>query len=408
MRLKILSLGLMIVAAVAVIIGQQQSLGRLRRDIAGLREHRSETIPDQQKIIPTPQSKAVLSTEETANAQRFAWETLEADDYGTYIANLRALGLPEQIIRDIIIADLDRTYATRVAQLTLAQKQQQSYWRVPNFNATVRYERELSKIEQEKRVAVRELLGVDLDEEMSLRKTGAKDHESEFDYLSDERRRQVVECQRKYDSLGRDLAVKKNTGLLSDDEYNAQIRQLYQTRDADVMSLLGPDEAAEYQMRRSDLAYRLPRQLEALEPSEEEYRKIFSIESQFFAQHPIGEQVDPGLEKQHQDALRAALGEQRYAEYQKAISFDYFNLYKIAEEFSLPRAVVDTVYQIQPQAEAEAAVIRNDPSLSPEAKAAALRALREETEMEMAKQLGDVGYNRYLSRAHFWLSRISP
>jgi hypothetical protein len=308
MRPKILSLSLMIVAAVAVIIVQQQSLGRLRREIAGLRERRSETIPDQQKIIPTPQSKAVLSTEETASAQRFAWETLEADDYGTYIANLRALGLPEQIIRDIIIADLDRTYATRVAQLTLAQKQQQSYWRVPNYNTTVRYERELSKIDQEKRVAVRELLGVDLDEEMSLRKTGAKDHEREFDYLSDERRRQVVECQRKYDSLGRDLAVKKNTGLLSDDEYSAQIRQLYQTRDADVMSLLGPDEVAEYQMRRSDLAYRLPRQLEALEPSEEEYRKIFSIENQFFAQHPIGEQVDPGLEKQHQDALRAALG----------------------------------------------------------------------------------------------------
>jgi hypothetical protein len=106
--------------------------------------------------------------------------------------------------------------------------------------------------------------------------------------------------------------------------------------------------------------------------------------------------------------LRAALGEQRYAEYQKATSVDYFNLYKIAEEFSLPRVVVDTVYQIQPQAEAEAAVIRNDPSLSPEAKAAALKALREDTEMEMAKQLGDVGYNRYLSRAHFWLSRISP
>src|SRR5262245_45431219 len=38
----------------------------------------------------------------------FHWSDLESTDYHQYIANLRAIGCPEQTIRDIIIADINK------------------------------------------------------------------------------------------------------------------------------------------------------------------------------------------------------------------------------------------------------------------------------------------------------------
>src|SRR6516162_1933421 len=36
----------------------------------------------------------------------FSWRDVESPDYPVYIANLRAIGCPEQTIRDLIIADV--------------------------------------------------------------------------------------------------------------------------------------------------------------------------------------------------------------------------------------------------------------------------------------------------------------
>ena len=53
--------------------------------------------------------------------QFFSWQELESQDYPTYIKNLRAVGCPEQTIRDIIIADvtqmLREKYPTGLARL---------------------------------------------------------------------------------------------------------------------------------------------------------------------------------------------------------------------------------------------------------------------------------------------------
>jgi hypothetical protein len=52
-------------------------------------------------------------TEATA-VKPFHWSQIESADYPSYIANLRAIGCPEQTIRDIITADVDSSlYAAR-------------------------------------------------------------------------------------------------------------------------------------------------------------------------------------------------------------------------------------------------------------------------------------------------------
>ena len=45
--------------------------------------------------------------------ERFDWRQVEAPDYPTYIANLRAIKCPEQTVRDIIMADVANVFALK-------------------------------------------------------------------------------------------------------------------------------------------------------------------------------------------------------------------------------------------------------------------------------------------------------
>src|SRR5438876_818920 len=45
----------------------------------------------------------------------FDWAKIETWDYKQYVKNLRAVGFPEELVRDIVIADLDKLYEAREA-----------------------------------------------------------------------------------------------------------------------------------------------------------------------------------------------------------------------------------------------------------------------------------------------------
>ena len=82
-----------------------------------------KTQPDRVLEPPTPDSAvsggglppvAALSRQECqAPAPVFRWSQLESTNYRTYMANLRAIGCPEQTIRDIVTADVHALYAMR-------------------------------------------------------------------------------------------------------------------------------------------------------------------------------------------------------------------------------------------------------------------------------------------------------
>src|SRR2546421_2333959 len=38
----------------------------------------------------------------------FSWQEVESPDYAVYVENLRALGMPDTTVRDIIVADVDQ------------------------------------------------------------------------------------------------------------------------------------------------------------------------------------------------------------------------------------------------------------------------------------------------------------
>ena len=66
-------------------------------------------------------------TNEVAVTNQLQWRQLESEDYRAYINRLREIGCPEQTIRDIIIADLDKLLAPRVQSLK-GRRADVKYW----------------------------------------------------------------------------------------------------------------------------------------------------------------------------------------------------------------------------------------------------------------------------------------
>jgi len=46
----------------------------------------------------------------------FHWRQIESSDYRQYLANLRSIGCPERLIRDILVADIEVLYRSRLAR----------------------------------------------------------------------------------------------------------------------------------------------------------------------------------------------------------------------------------------------------------------------------------------------------
>jgi hypothetical protein len=69
--------------------------------------------PQGMSLGVVPQRTKLSTNPIVPPASRFDWSTEESADYKTYLANLRAIGCPEETVRDIIIAAVDKLLASR-------------------------------------------------------------------------------------------------------------------------------------------------------------------------------------------------------------------------------------------------------------------------------------------------------
>jgi hypothetical protein len=110
---------------------------------------------------------------------QLTWDQLESEDYRKYIARLRSINCPEQTIRDIIIADLDKLLAPQFHAI-YGRKPDVKYWEseeeeLANNHDHAEWARKERELDQQKRDIVKELVGVDLVRER-LKQRGYQDY----------------------------------------------------------------------------------------------------------------------------------------------------------------------------------------------------------------------------------------
>lgn len=347
-------------------------------------------------IEQSPDATTITNTMAVTND--FRWAQLESEDYRAYIARLRSIGCPEQTIRDIVIADVDKLLAPkmqaanpRVRDAKFWQPIEQELWEDAEQKDALRKQRE---VDFEKREVIRQLLGLDLVGER-LRVQGQEDYYGQrLGFLPEEKRALVRTALDQFADQERVLLEQQveEGGTPAGSEDFAKLRQ---QKDAALAQLLTASERQQYDLWFSPSAAAVRDSVYGLNASEEEFMKLYQLHRSFAEKQ--GDNFGPwNLEWfNYEKKVEATLGEQRYAEYRRAQDNDYRELLRTTTRFKLAPEVAAHLYSYkQPVEEARAQVLA-EPAYTSRQRSAALQAITEETQRALRESLGEKAFRYY-------------
>ena len=343
-------------------------------------------VPPRIEAQVAPEAPQV-KTNVVIRRQYFSWAEVESPDYPTYIANLRAIGCPEQTIRDIIIAEVNALYSRKLATEVITPAQQ--WWRSqPDPKVVQAAARRIRALEEQRRELLTRLLGPswesgDLANLPRPSRPGVALDGPVLGVMPAETK-QAVEgvSARAQERLQAYLDAQRDAGKSADPVELAKLRQ--QTRN-ELAGLLSPQQLEEYLLRYSQEANNLRSDLGTLKyfnASPDEFRNLFR------ATDPIDEKIallgngtDPntvaarnGLIQQRDDAIKRALGKDRYQQYVLLHDPLYQDAVAAANDAGTPEAA-KTLYQINLAASQQQAAIQADTNLTAQQHAIQLKQL---------------------------------
>jgi hypothetical protein len=200
---------------------------------------------------------------------------------------------------------------------------------------------ERQALDQEKAATLKQLIG----EEVGL----ASDN-LEFSYVSKEKRQKVAEIFQNYASILTPL-----TGRITEEEI-AQRTKAANERNQAMKEILSPKEYEDFMLDKSGKAQVVSRNLEGLNPSEEEFRKLFRIfeESDM---RMVNNQFEPALEQK----LREALSPERFAEFLKLNQIENRVLLNEGRRYGIDPEITKqaiTIFENQPDAQKRTDALR--------------------------------------------------
>jgi hypothetical protein len=344
----------------------------------------------------------------TTNVIYCDWRMMESSDYRSYIANLRAIGCPEQTIRDIIIADVNKLFEERAQQI--GPVQDFDYWKAgtakgPNANAE-RAQRHLA-LAQEKRALLKELLGIDFNDSSAILDL-LNPLKAKYAFLTPEKQQQMLELEARYAARLAELSVQ----FPKDASNGPRYQELMAQKDAEIASLLDPQEREDYQLRYSRTAQRLRESFGAFDPAEHEFREIFRQQKSFDDRFGTS---DANLAPEERDTrvaalaekrthLKAIMGEQRFSEYEHESWFQNSSLKDVAQKFNLSKEKAFQALDVTWLAQEQAMLIRASSGLSEQQRDETLLALRGQVEASLQQLLTAEGYAAYMKRRHGWMA----
>jgi LysM repeat protein len=336
---------------------------------------------------PETQSPGPSAPKLLVRRQFFSWRDVESTDYPTYIANLRDIGCPEQTIRDIIIADINAMYSRRRAMEIVTAGQQ--WWRSePDSNVVAVAAEKFRVLDDERRALLGRLLGTnweggDLVNLPRPSRPGIVLDGPVLGALPADTKQAVEEINmRSQDRLQGYLDAQKREGKEPDPVELAKLRQ--QTR-VELQGILAPPELEEYLLRYSEDANSLRTELGRLKyfaATPDEFRAVFRSTDLLDEQIALLDGATDAnsvaqrknLEDQRDNAIKLALGPQRYEQFLLLHDPLYVAAVTTAQEAGTPDQA-RLIYQLNVASASEQDRIRLDPTLTPEQKAIELKKL---------------------------------
>ena len=364
----------------------------------------------------TPAPRAPASSTPAADnsaGRRFRWDSVESPDYRQYIANLRSIGCPDETIRDIIIADVSKLYSEKKKQVS-GPAQRFEFWKATSpflMGANPEKMQKMQALDNEKNEVLR-ALGIEPDFKTQASSV-LNPLDTMFDFIPEEKRAQVMKLMTDMQTrMAKDMEASGGTDETSIVRAQADMEKA-------LKQILSPQEALEYDLRMSMTANMMRNQIAGFDPSEEEFMKVFQLRKAFddeFSPLSRGSETDEqrkareAKEKVLQQQIKESLGEERYADYERAGDFAFQQMLRSAKRGDLGVAEAEQVYDLKKAAELRAGEVRKNSDLSRQDRAAALEAVRRDTEAAIQATLGEKGWNDYSkgNGGSYWLRAISP
>ena len=201
------------------------------------------------------------------------WQQLRTEDLPTLVARLRAAGFPPSVVRSLIAGEVDARFAARRQNL-IRQHADLPYWTTsplgirgmnPKANAA------LAELQLEQQKMLKDLLGPS-----AIARDGALEIflQLRFGDLPREKYDTIVGVTTDYAILRSKLLAETDGSPLRPEERD-RMAFLAKEERADLEKILTPAEMEAYELRSSDTANLLRRELEAFRPTESEFRAIF-------------------------------------------------------------------------------------------------------------------------------------
>jgi len=349
------------------------------------------------------------------------WRSIESGDYPTYIANLRAIGCPEETIRDIILADVNKLYASRRRALGTPQPDW-TFWRHPDeisdddkwVKAEHEFEAKRDALDLERRKLIHALLGDSSIQAEFAEEVEEATQDRDLRFLSPEKRQSMAEATTQW-RRAHDAAAQA-----TDETEALRLHQAADKALADAVGkVLTPREREDYELRSSPLASDLRERLRGFGASQEEFEELFKLERRFEEDRaklrdPQASKEDPqALEKleaagiEQETRIRELLGEKRFSDFERSNDPDYQTLFSLAREHSMSTQLANQVWGMRSEVENQTARIRQNPLLDAEQKMRALDAIRLETQAAIIDVLGEPLLDDYQRQGGGWIGALT-
>jgi hypothetical protein len=180
---------------------------------------------------------------------------------------------------------------------------------------------------------------------------------------------------------------------------------------AEIAGLLSAQELEELDLRKSETAERLRQELRGFSANEAEFRQLFRVRRAYEATLAANTDVrDPNVlevrieaERRFAEEARAALGEQRYGEYQRARDQDYQNALQLTQYHGLPDDVATRVYELKRDVDARAGAITANTALSEARRGELLAQIQSDTERTLQSLFGKEVLAEYRRNNRWWM-----
>jgi hypothetical protein len=339
-------------------------------------------------------------------------EISDTSDDAAFMQRLRAEGFPPGIVRALASNRVYQRFKHRFDALEKKSAPPKPYWQDSGWRSShdidpaIRAEQRALWREMDD--AIRALLGPDYERHSAYR----REHLAHsYGQLPSEKTSEIEAISRDYDEITQSIHENSRGVLLASDRQ--KLAYLEKEKRADITRLLSPEELEEYDRRNSPSAEDTRDTLRFVDSTEDHFLAIFALRRQFDERYGrdnlSGEEKDrrkaalPELDRQ----IEAALGPERYAEYQIVNDVNFSNTRATLDRIGLPQEKASDLVRIQRDAKKRAELIRNDRSLTITQRDEQLASLQNEATGKASAVLGTAeNLDMFKRTAGQWLGKL--